>query len=266
MRKSILFLMAAFAALQPLAAQTFAHVDDKEWRFDFQLVQHAGTNAWNDNDFAADGFPRHRMTDLRGVLGFKPYGLPVGAFFDMGVSVMPSPDMRSFDFGRLPKPDNGAKYFVRELLSASGDEGESAHFKISVGVFGDFRVTDRLAFMPHLGVGGFTMQRRNYTAVLKEDGSNTMWEASYVWGKSAGDNHYNTGGEMFGYVVGRLNFRYEISTSAHLLVGLEYTHCYRSANFYGRFRNSFNNNIQREFALPGNKMNMLGLSLGLSFR
>jgi hypothetical protein len=69
MKKSILFLIAAAAAVQSLSAQSYMPARDS-WKFDIQMVQHAGLNKWNDTGYANAGFPRASMTEFRGVVNF----------------------------------------------------------------------------------------------------------------------------------------------------------------------------------------------------
>lgn len=267
----------AVAMVQQLAAQQYGNRQygaptpawgDRVW-VDLQVVQHMGLNKWNDVGYANAGFPKASVTEFRGVFNVRLHRV-LGLAYDMGVGVMPAPDMKTLDIERMPMPNNGTQYYLRETVSEADRQNATAHFMISVGLFGDFRVNDRLSVMPYVGWGGVSMPRRTYRAVLKENGSNMQYDAKYVWGLSNGeiDEYYDSGGDsdMMGKLSCRMNFSYEVNHDINLLVGFEYTHFTRSTNFYGRYTNSFNQNVRRSFDAKGNKMNMLGVSVGLSFR
>jgi len=68
-----------------------------------------------------------------------------------------------------------------------------------------------------------------------------------------------------GYLTGRLNFKHRISQKSILQFGLEYMWFLNGIDFYGKYTNTFNANIQRDFRVKGNKINMFGVSVGLSF-
>ncbi len=229
------------------------------------MVQNIGLNSWSDVGYVNDGLPSASVTEIRGVGNVYIVPSSFGAFMDMGLGIMPAPDMKSFDLGRMPMPNSGTRYYLREMVSESGADGASAHFKITAGLFGDFRATDKLNVMPYFGVGGMTMSRRNCEMVLKEDGSNNQYYTTYTWGHSSGDDN-TSDSEMLGYLSGRLNFKYKLNPKSSLLLGLEYTYFFSAVNFYGKYSNTFNGNVQRSFEVKGNNMNMLGISLGLSFR
>ncbi len=263
MRKIILSAIVVLAAMQSLSAQKYAGANGGWWA-DIQVSQNFGINKWSGSDYANDGFPRTSLTELRAVLNYYLITPSVGAFFDMGLGVMPAPRMRSFDAGLLPMPDRGKDYFIRHQAE-SGVSRSSAHFRMSVGFFGEFYPMQRIAVMPYAGVGMMTMTRRTFDVRLKENGSNMEYDAHYVWGRSKGDE-YGGNGEVLGYFTGRLNFRYELNPRTNLLLGLEYTHSWNSTHFYADYRNAYNGNLQRSFSAKCNKMNMLGVSVGVSFR
>lgn len=265
MKKYLLLIIAVLAAAQSVSAQR-PKADDKRLWIDLQAVQHIGINKWSGVGYVNEGLPPASMTELRGVLNFSPYTVPWLKFFlDMGVGVMPAPAMKVSDIVRLPMPNSGTQYFVREMLSESGDDGASARFRIAAGLFGELHATEKLSIMPYLGAGGLSMPGRSYEMILKEEGSNMQYRTKYTWGMKPYDD-YEPNGEMMGFMTGRLNFRYRVGEQLSLLLGLEYTHFFDSVNFYGRYSNTFNGNVHRSVKVKGNKMNMLGVSLGISFR
>ena len=250
-------------AMQSLSAQNYAFENREGW-IDLQIVQHIGLSKWSDISYINDGLPPPSMTEVRAVFNYEPFILPsLGAFVDMGLGIMPAPEMKSFDFSRMPMPNSGTQYYLREMISESGIDKTSAHFKITAGLFGDFEATEKLNIMPYFGVGGLSMPYRKYEMILKEDGSNMQYNTTYVWSKNSGEGHSS---EMLGYLTGRLNFRYKISPKSSLLLGLEYTYFFDTTNFYGKYSNTFNGNVQRSFEVKGNNMNMLSVSAGISFR
>jgi hypothetical protein len=209
MKKIVLISIAALAALNTLPARDHgaAHRTRgaKPW-LDAQFVQHFGLDRWNDTDYAADGFPATSITELRGVFNFHPFRRSaLGLFADMGLGVMPAPAMRSLNLDRMPVPNSGTRYYLRETLSESGTNGTTVHLKMATGLFADIRAGERLGIVPHLGVGFMTMPTRRYEVVLKEEGSNMQY-------------------------------------------------------------NAFNANVRKSFTATGNRVNMLAVSLGVSFK
>ncbi len=271
MKKSILlFAIAAVAAIQSVSAQQKRPVAKSRYWFDLQVVQHFGLDKWNDAGYADDGFPPASMTEFRGVFNFTPFANPVfGLYADAGLGVMPAPKIGSFDTGRLPMPNSGTRYYLREMVSESGVDNASVHLRASVGIFGNFKMAGKLNIMPYLGAGLLTMPQRRYETVLKEDGSNMQYNALYVWGVDVSDadvaDEYASGAGPAGFVTGRLNFKYRIKPALGLVFGLEYTYFISRMNFYGKYSNTFNGNVQRSFNAEGNNMNMLAVSAGISF-
>ena len=228
--------------------------------FDFQIVQHFGLDRWSEADYVNDGLPKNMLTEIRGAFNlylFRPY---IGAFVDMGIGIMPAPAMRSFKLDRMQKPYQGMQYYLREMLSESGNNGTSAQFKMTYGLFGKIPVSESLGIMPCFGVGFQSMPQRKYEVLLKEDGSNNQYKAKCIWNSDEYDSQAS-----LGYLTGRLNFKYRLSQKSSLQFGLEYTWLLNSLDFYGKFTNTFNENIQREFSVKGNKINMFGISVGISF-
>lgn len=265
MRKTLLFLIAIAAGAQALSAQTYRSERVKRLWIDLQAAQHIGLNQWSAAGNANDGFPPASLTGFRAAANLYLAKPVFGIFVDMGLGVMPAPRMRTFDLARMPLPNSGTQYYVREMLSESGTQGASAHFSITAGVFGDFRAAPKLNIMPYLGVGSLSMPRRSYNMILKEDGSNNQYNTTYTWGTGSGDE-YEPDSQMLGYLTGRLIFRYRLDKGANLLFGLEYSYFFDTMTFSGRFSNTFNGNVRRSFSVDGNNMNMLGLSVGVSFR
>ena len=265
MKKIILLLIIAVVSVPSLSAQSYKLKREKPCWFDFQIAQHIGLNSWSDVSYISDGLPAASITEIRGAFNFYLANPIFGAYIDMGLGIMPAPNMRSFTPGKMPMPNSGTQYYLREMVSESGPNKASAHFKIDAGLFGDIKATDRLNVMPYLGIGGITMSRRSFEMILKESGSNMQYNASYMWGRNVGQESYSDS-EMLGYVNARLNFRYKISARASLLFGLEYTYFFDTIDFYGKYSNTFNGNVQKSITVEGNNMNMLGLSIGLSFR
>jgi hypothetical protein len=91
------------------------------------------------------------------------------------------------------------------------------------------------------------------------------YNTTYIW-RSENSEYNSEESVMLNYLTGRLNFGYKISPKSNLLFGLEYTYFFNLLDFYGKYRNSFNGNVQRDFTVKGNNMNMLGISVGISFR
>ena len=241
----------------------WAQDDNNEYKwkwFDIQIAQHFGLSQWSEADYVNKGLPPTALTELRGVVNLL-FTSPVGAFFDFGIGIMPAHRMRSFNIDGMPTPYNGTQYYLREILSDDGNGNASAHFKMTFGLFGMIRSNENLAIMPYFGVGFLTMEQRKYEILLKEQGSNMQYQTTYIWNchkKSGDEDYYPT---TLGYLTGRLNFLYNSNFS----LGLEYTWFLNSLDFYGKYTNTFNANVERDFRVKGNKINMLGISMGLSF-
>jgi hypothetical protein len=264
MKKIVIFLVAAVAAVQSLSAQRYNGANSGWW-IDAQAVESFGINPWSDLGYVQEGFPPASLTELRAVLNGYLIYQSVGAFLDMGLGVMPAPPMRKFGDAPLPPPETGHNYYTRNVTE-DGESRASAHFRISAGLFGEIQATQRLAIMPYAGVGGMTMTRRTFDVRYKEDGSNTEYNTRYAWGRHRGDE-FGGNGEMLGYFNGRLNCRYELDSNTYLTVGLEYTHFWDSTYFFADFNHAYNANVQRQNPpVKCKKMNMLGLSVGVSFR
>jgi hypothetical protein len=266
----IFALVATLAAVQPVAAQhrttNGQMAAEKNHWFDFQVAQHVALNKWSATDYGNAGLPGGAMTEFRGAFNVTLFKSPVSLFVDMGVGVMPASPMREFDLGRMPKPTNGTQYYLREVKSQRGIEGASSHFKIGTGLAGNIRATDRLTVMPALGVGTLYGSRRGYEVELKEQGTNMQYTATYSWARDEEREYEYDNSESLGYLSGRLNFRYSLNGRTNLIFGLEYTHMFDTMNFYAHYRNVFNGNVQRKTMVAGQRMNMIGLSIGLSFK
>jgi hypothetical protein len=257
MKKNII-LLTIIVLTQSLSAQNDSakvRKDRRAW-FDFQVTQHIGLNQWSAAEYVNDGLPQATITELRPTFNLymaRPY---IGTFVDIGVGFMTAPKMKSLDLDQMPMPRNGMQYYLRELLSESGNIGTTTHFKMTLGFFGKMPVSDNFSIMPYLGVGFLTMPQRKYDIILKEHGSNMQYRTTYAW---------NNGSTILYYVSGRLNFKYKLSQKSSLLVGLEYMWFLSTIDFYGKYTNTFNANVQRDFNVKGEKMNMLGISVGISF-
>ncbi|MCL2649821.1 MAG: hypothetical protein FWD60_02195 [Candidatus Azobacteroides sp.] len=260
MKKNILLILN-IVLIHSLSAQNNRVEEKRSW-FDLQATQHIGLSEWSSADYANDGFPTTALTEFRGVCNFYIAHPHIGGFIDMGVGIMPAPGMRDLSLNRLPMPYNGTQYYLREVLSKSGNGNTSAHFKMTFGLFGNIPASEKLAIMPYFGIGFITMPQRKYEVILKEDGSNMQYQAVYSWNYKDTDGYADP--SPLGYLTGRLNFKYKLSEKSSLLLGLEYTWFIDTLDFYGKYTNTFNENIQREFSVKGDNMNMLGISVGIS--
>jgi|GEM_PF-1722848 len=265
MRKSII-LFLTIVLTQSLSAQNDHTENEQEkekalgW-LDFQVAQHIGLNQWSSTASVNDGFPTASLTEFRGVCNIYVPKIYVGFFADMSVGIMPAPEMRTLTLDRMPMPYNGMQYYLRDILSESDNGSASAHFKMTFGLFGKIPANEKLAVMPYFGVGFLTMPQRRYEVILKEQGSNMQYHTVYSWNHKENEEDSSS----LGYLTGRLNFNYKLSQKLNLLMGLEYTWFFNTLDFYGKYSNTFNANIERDFSIKGNKMNMLGVSVGISF-
>lgn len=263
--KKIVILGLMMVLTQTLSAQENgipAKKTEKRVWFDLQLMQHIGLNQWG-STYLNDGLPKASITELKAVFNLymaRPY---FGAFVDMGLGFMPAPKMQSLDLEKLPMPHSGTKYYLREMLSESGNTGTTTHLMMTFGLFGRIPVNDKFSVMPYAGIGFLTMPQRKYDVMLKEHGTNMQYKTLYVW--NSGDTDQYGSPTMPTYLAARLNFKYKFSQKSDLLIGVEYAWFLNTLNFYGRYTNIFNENVERSFTVNGEKMNMLGISVGLSF-
>ena len=261
MKKSII-LFLIIALTQSLTAQNNQTTPEKAW-FDIQISQHIGLNSWSNASYVNDGLPATTITELRGVLNILISKKYIGGFVDIGAGIMPAPKMQSLNLAQMPMPYSGTKYYLREILSESGSCNTSVNVKMTFGLFGKLSVNENLTVMPCLGYGFLTLPKREFEVILKEHGSNMQYQTKYIW-NSKGKDEY---GEppVLGYCNGRLNFKYKLSAKTSLLFGLEYTWFLNTLDFYGKYTNTFNENVERDFTVKGNKVNMFGISAGISF-
>ena len=259
-RSIILFLTVALTHALP--AQT-GQIKHKVCWFDLQIAQHIGLNSWSNADYVNNGFHPTAITEFRGVFNLAIIKKRVGIFADMGLGIMPAPKMQSLDLEKMPTPYSGTQYYLRETFSGPDNGNPGANFKMTFGAFGKIPANDALTIMPYLGAGFMTMPQTKYEVMLKEQGSNMQYQTTYSWNYQ--DNYEYNEPELFGYFTGRLNFKYRVSSKTNLLFGLEYTRFYDSLDFYGKYSNIFNENIEKEFIVKGNKVNMFGISVGISF-
>lgn len=261
--KKTLFTLILLLAGANLAAAQEGNPGGKYFWIDLRAGQHLGLTEWTEASYANRGLPSPAVTELRATMNVHLMrSQHLGAFFDMGLGITPAPKMGSSDIGDLPAPYAGTQYWVREVLSERGSDKAGAHFKFTTGLFGDFELARRTRIMPYAGIGGMTINPRRYDVVLKEEGTNMLYNTTYSWAHHQGDkNTY-----MLGYLSARLDFSHRVSPRSRLLVGVEYTWFFTKVNFYADYTNAFNANIQRRVKAAGNNMNMLGVTLGISFR
>jgi hypothetical protein len=261
MKRNTLLLLT-FVLIQSLLAQDNPAKEKRAW-FDFQLAQHIGLNQWSSASYVNDGFISTTLSEIR--IQYNRYtAIPnVGVFADFGLGVMPAPTMKSLDINRMPMPHSGTQYYLRETLSAPDAGNASAHVKMTFGLFGKIPAFENLDILPYFGIGMLTMPQRKFEIVLKEQGSNMQYKTTYIW-NYAEDYEYDDPVPLT-CLTGRLIFRYALSRKANLLLGLEYSRSLNTIDFYGKYSNTFNANIERDFNVKGNKMNFLGISVGISF-
>lgn len=258
MKKSLLFLVLLFAVAQTTRA--WEPVRERRFGIDFQVAEHVGLNAWSRFKVGTLGLPAASVTEFRFMMRLYFIRSRFGMFYNMGFGILPSAPMRGFDASRMPMP-MGSIYHLRDSRLI-GPKRASANFVCAWGLFGNIPVTDKMSLMPYIGIGAMSIPNRSYEVVLKEEGTNMQYYASYTWGKHRYDWNRSS---MLGYLTARLNFRYKITPRQSLLAGLEYTHFYETMNFYTHSVNSYNPNIGGMGMFEGRRMNMLAISVGISF-
>ena len=270
--KKMFFLIAALAATLTAGAQSdndsnndadsTARSGDRRVWIDFRFSESFGLNRWSDQAFVNNHLPRTMSTDFKATLNIMTGG-PVGIFFDMGFGIMPGARNNSYDMGNFPTPKPGTQYYIREMITDHPGPDPSASFKMTTGVFGRIKTSSRFAVMPAVGIGFMTMTLPSYEVLLKEQGSNIQYRAAYSWFTASSDQSADAV-HVLGRLTGRLTFGYTFSEHAKLLFGLEYTWIFTPVKFSTTFTNDFNSAITKTFVMPGNRMNMFGVMIGIA--
>ena len=229
--------------------------------FSLQIAQSFGLNEWNRVKFASDRLPSvASTTDLRLSLHLHIIRRTAGIFSDIGVGVMPAPRDGFSDPATQAYIATGIPFHTKEITVENGYQTASAHFKATFGIFGKIPIGEKFSVSPVFGVGFRTISAPICEAVIKEQDTNMQYIARYQWFEQR-ENIEPT----IGYLACRLRFAYHISPRNHLLFGVEYTWHITPADFSETYTNYFNYNIVRTTNHKGNQVNMLGLSLGITF-
>ena len=228
--------------------------------FDFQVAQSFGLNDWHRIKFASDRLPGTSFsTDLRAT--FNVYlARPVGFFNDIGLGIMPAPRDGFADPAAYATLSSGIPFVTKETTLDHGYQTATAHFKMTFGAFARIHIGEKLSVSPYFGVGFMTVQAPDCDVVLKEQNTNTQYKANYRWFKQ---DEYSE--PTIGYLAGRLRFSYHLTSRRYLLVGFEYNWYFTRTGFSETYTNYFNYNIVTTNHYEGNRLNTLGLSLGVSF-
>ena len=234
----------------------------KGW-FDFQIVQSFGFNDWHRVKFASDRLPNtSSSTDLRLALNLLLIRKTVGIFGDMGVGIMPAPRNGLSDPAAQATIATGILYYTKEKTVEKGSQTASGNFKMTFGIFGKIPVGEKLSVLPYFGTGFTSISAPTCEAILKEHDSNMQYIARYQW---FDQDEYSSNSYPLTHLDFRLRFAYHISQKHNFLFGIEYTWYSERINFSETYTNYFNHNIVKTIHHEGNRLNMLGLSLGISF-
>lgn len=242
-------------------AQNTQNLREPRVWFDFQIAQSFGLNNWNRVKFASDRLPRTSSTDLRTTFNIYLFR-PVGFFCDMGIGIMPAPRDGFSEPDAQAALSSGIPYYTKEITVENGSQTASGHFKMTFGLFGKIPATEKLSVSPYFGIGFMSMTSPTCEAILKEQDTNMQHTARYQW--FGQDDEYDNSTSL-GYLAFRLRFAYRVSPKLNLLFGAEYTWFPDRADFSETYTNYFNRNIVKTIRHEGNRLNMLGLSLGISF-
>ena len=264
MKKVALLYVTLLWGAVSINAQDTGVARERKARFDLQIAQSFGLNDWNRVKFASDRLPRSSSsTDLRATVNLYIIGRTAGIFHDMGVSILPSSRNDFSDPAAQATLTTGIPFYTKEITFEDGYQSASAHFKMTFGVFGKISASDKFSVLPSFGVGFMTMSAPACDAVLKEQDANMQYIARYRW---FGQDDYNyDNSTSLGYLAYRLRLACHISPKFDFLFGVEYTWFFTRTDFYETYTNYFNYNIVKTNHYKGNQLNMLGLSLGISF-
>jgi len=262
MKKTSLFSMILLWGAVSINAQDVPQAPKipKGW-FDLQIAQSFGFNDWNRIKFASDRLPRaSSYTELRATANLYLIQRKAGIFGDMSVGMMPAPRNGFSDPAAQATLTTGIPYYTKETTAENGYQTATGHFKMTYGIFGRITTGEKLSVLPGFGIGFMTISAPTCEVILKEQDTNMQYIARYQW---FGRDEYSE--SALGYLTGRLRFAYHITPRQSLLFGVEYTWHFTRANFSETYTNYFNYNIVKTKTYEGNRLNMLGLSLGISF-
>lgn len=233
----------------------------KGW-IDLQIAQSFGLNDWYKVKFASDRLPNiSSSTDLRITANLHIIERSVGIFADMGVGIIPAPRNGYSDPADQAMLATGIRYYTKEITVENGYQSASGNFKMTFGLFGNISATDKLSVLPYLGIGFTSITAPTCEAILKEYDTNMQYIARYGWfDLDEFEKVY-----PLTYVALRLRFAYHISSKINLLFGIEYSWYPERTDFSETYTNYFNHNIKDIIHHRSNRLNMLGLSLGISF-
>ena len=263
--KKTAILLLTFAMMQLLSAQENNTERKESWRASLQIVQHFGTNKWSNVGYVNDGFSMPILTEFRDVCYRKIAESCMGIFMDVSIGIMPTPKMKSFSLDIVPMPHGEKQYYLREMLSESSSN-RSTHLKMTGGAFVEIPVNkERISMIVYTGIGILLMPKKEYEMILKEHGSNVQYQTRYIWNRNS-KRKEDEDAATSSYISFRYNFMYKLNNEVSLIFGFEATPFLNTLNFYGEHINTFNANVERDFSIKGNKMNMLGFSVGLSFQ
>jgi len=236
-------------------------IRERKVRFDLQTAQYFGLNDWNRVQFASDRLPRtSSSTDLRATGNLYVINRSAGVFCDMGVGIMPAARNWVSDPAAQATATMGIPFYTKEIVSESGNNNTaSAHFKMTFGIFGEIPIANKLSLSPYFGIGYMNIPAPTCDAVLKAHDSNMQYKARYQWFDGYDDI------TSLNYLAYRLRLVHHISPKLDLLFGLEYTWYITCADFSETYTNYFNYNIVKTVNHQGNRLNMLGFSVGISF-
>jgi len=260
---SLLFIILLWSAVWVKAQEVQNTREPNVW-LDLQMAESFGLNDWNRVKFASDRLPNTSFaTDMRLTLNVYVIRKKAGLFHDIGLTIMPAPRDGFSDPAAQATRYTGIPFHTKEITIEDGYQSSSAHFKMTIGLFGNFSASEKLSVSPRLGVGFMTISSPTCEAVLKEQDANMQYIARYQWFGQADNNEEF--GNLLGYLTYRLRFSCKTSSKIRLLFGIEYTWHFTRANFSETYTNYFNPNIVKTSSHKGNQLNMLGLSLGVSF-
>ena len=229
--------------------------------FNLQIAQYFGLDDWNRVKFASDRLPgAFSSTDLRISANLHFIRRTAGIFGEIGVGIMPAPRDGFSDPAAQATLSSGIPFYTKETTLENGYQTASAHFKMTFGILGRIPAGEKFSVTPCFGVGFMTISAPTCKAVLKEQDTNMQYIASYQWFEQG---EYNE--PVIGYLAGRLRFAYHITARHYLLFGIEYTWHFTRANFSESYTNYFNHNIVTTNTYEGNRLNMLGASLGIAY-